>query len=221
MEDLLQSLKGVRYHPCDVTNMIARMTSSDERGIPITEELLERVLPAQNIWIVIRSADLELLPSLPYLALFKCAGPRVQFVCANSAQEVRTKDYRNVLLGEGGIILPVSLDVMLKNHAVFFQLYLWLVSTGENRKSGANVWRMALSDRILDQLRLIKEEQPPTSATQYKFAHAVLALAQDNPDSTLHLPSTSDVPTTAQIFDAAVQLQLDHAVNTKTRGRAS
>ncbi|XP_078485389.1 uncharacterized protein LOC101243233 [Ciona intestinalis] len=217
MEDLLHSLKGVRFHPHDVTNAITRMTSSEEGGIPVNEELLHKVLPPEHLWIVIRSGDLELLPSLPYLGLLKCAGARVQFVQADSACAVRDHQYLNILNGEGGIIIPVSANVMLNNHAVFFQLFVWLVSTGNlpSRSNGSNVWRMALYDHIRSHLHSIKQSEVPSTEDQFKFSHAVLRMLEDNPRSTIQVKSDEHDPTPSEVFDAAIGLQLKHAQNTR------
>nr|XP_026694662.1 uncharacterized protein LOC101243233 [Ciona intestinalis] len=217
MEDLLHSLKGVRFHPHDVTNAITRMTSSEGGGIPVNEDLLHKVLPPEHLWIVIRSGDLELLPSLPYLGLLKCAGARVQFVQADSACAVRDHQYLNILNGEGGIIIPVSASVMLNNHAVFFQLFVWLVSTGNlpSRSNGSNVWRLALYHHIRSHLHNIKQSQVSSTEDQFKFSHAVLRMLDDKPRSTIQVESDGHDPTPSEVFDTAIQLQLKHAQNAR------
>ena len=65
--------------------------------------------------VVHRSTDRNLLPSLPYFALLKCCGPRVQFVCTDTLSDVKTGHYSNIMSGEHGIVLPVSADVLINS----------------------------------------------------------------------------------------------------------
>lgn len=51
--------------------------------------------------------DLSRMHLVPNMALLKAAGPRVQFVCANSVRDVRMRKYRDLFAGDGGIIVPL------------------------------------------------------------------------------------------------------------------
>lgn len=55
------------------------------------------------------------MPALPHLSLLKCAGPKVNFIQVDSAEEVNAKKYSNIMAGELGIIMPVSMQVLIGN----------------------------------------------------------------------------------------------------------
>ena len=71
-----------------------------------------------------RSADIELMPALPFLSLLKCAGPKVNFVTADSADDVNARKYTNVMAGEYGILMPVSVAVLTQNRGTIFGVFL-------------------------------------------------------------------------------------------------
>jgi len=55
------------------------------------------------------------MPALPFLSLLKCAGPKVNFIQADSAADVNSRKYVNIMSGEFGILIPVSVHVLTSN----------------------------------------------------------------------------------------------------------
>ncbi|CAK8681141.1 unnamed protein product [Clavelina lepadiformis] len=215
IESLLLMTKGVSFHMQRITNTITDASSdiSDEQQIPITKDMIEESLKSSTLWVVIRSADVELLPALPYLCLLKCAGPRVQFVQADTAAKVSERLYTNILNGESGILLPVSIDILLKNHTVFAQLLTWMSRVIQT--TGKPLWRLALFPLIRNQL----DSRSKTSDDADK-ANAVGLLENfaDHRDVVVDVPMACGDASelgASEVLDSAVKLQLDHLETTR------
>ena len=105
-------------HRCDVSSKLFCSGPKQRRWVPLLVTRFGVVLfgfASFDKNFLLRSADIELMPALPYMSLLKCAGPKVNFIQADSAADVNARKYVNIMSGEFGIMMPVSAKVLTEN----------------------------------------------------------------------------------------------------------
>nr|CAB3263122.1 uncharacterized protein LOC101243233 [Phallusia mammillata] len=221
----LRRINGVPYHLHRVTEVLAAQRKNYLIGIKgmigITDDILNCSLPAGRLWIVIRSADLSLLPSMPYLSMLKCAGPRVQFVQADTLDEVKSRRYHHIMSGEHGIILPVSANVIIDNPVVFTKIVNWMVQTRNDQvgegKPLKNTWRLALYNHILEDLQATSDTRFGSELGQ-KAASSLIQLLKENSGIVVNLfarDQYSGNVSESDIVETAMELQLENLRHTR------
>nr|XP_039263990.1 uncharacterized protein LOC120339846 isoform X2 [Styela clava] len=157
----LASVKGIQF---DVKKMSEKWHSNINKqvlegkaeSVAIQEEI-RKVLPPGTIWVVFRTADLKHLHLLKHLSLLKSAGSHVQFVSADSVRDVRARQYKNILTGDGGILVPLCPKTLLRKPVTFRHLMLWLIGQTSGISKNKSKWRMVLHQHLLDALQDAEE----------------------------------------------------------------
>lgn len=152
----LASVTGIQFDTNkmseDLHSNINKKTQEGNAQSIVVQEEIRKVLPPGILWAVIRTADLKHLHSLPHLTLLKSAGTHVQFVSADSVGDVKARHYRNILTGDGGILVPLCPKTLLRKPAIFQNLMQWLfgqtAGVGKDKK-----WKIVSHQHLLNALQ--------------------------------------------------------------------